>query len=224
MTFKDLLGINFNTVSDFFSDCITILSKPSLIFKPIQKTDLQDTKLKFNPELIKFSALCIFIGTLLIVLLPNKEVLAGGESKVYDIILPIFYCLIMWMIWSTILHLVTKIFFRKALFYYTCSASIQVFAISFLVCNVIVLLLSPLSDFISNDYFDLETLGIYALYFPLQLIFTSVFLPLVIFELYKIKYAFKKSLLIILVSSINLLFVILNLILWMVNGRIVGFG
>ncbi len=224
MNIKDLLGINFKTLSDFLSDCITIISKPSLIYRPINKTEIQDNKLKFNPELIKFSALCIFIGTLLIILLPKKEVLVEAGSKAYDIILPIFYCLIIWMIWSTLVHLAYKIFHKEALFYYTCSASIQVFSLSFLVCNIIVLLLSPLSNLISYDFFNLDYLGIYFLYFPIQFIFTSIFLPIVIFDLYKIKSLFKKIILIIIVSFINLLFVILNLILWMANGRIVGFG
>lgn len=224
MDIKDLLGLNFKTLSDFLSDCITIIREQRLIYKPINKTKIQNKKLKFNPELIKFSALCIFVGTLLLILLPKKEILAGGDSKAYDIFLAIFYCLIMWIIWSTLIHLVYKLFYKKALFYYTCSASIQVLALSFLVCNIIVLLLSPLSDLISSDGFSLESYGIYMLYFPLQFIFTSVFLPIVIFDLYKIKSIFKKIILIIIVTSINLTFVLLNIILWIANGRIVGFS
>lgn len=150
--------------------------------------------------------------------------LLKAESKIFDIALPIFYCIICWIIWSFFVHLICKLFYKEALFFYTCSACIQVFSVSFLVCHIIVLLLSPLSAFLSDYIFAIDMNGVYILYFPLQFLVTIIYLPIVVLKLYNMKSWLRKVLSISLIIILNFCFICLNFLLWIVNGRMAAFG
>ena len=91
-------------------------------------------------------------------------------------LIQIIYCLVFWTFYAILFFGANKLVGNHDSFYNVLSLTIQIFSIAYVVNHFLILLISPISFQVGDFQSEVFDRDIYLFYFPLKLIFLTVYM------------------------------------------------
>ena len=201
MDFEQLLTLATDNLSDYFSVLFYSLREPSKILQILadSKGDKSSNATKLSPKLFVFLLISVFVGRTAIAAVEGKTLEEGMVSSLIIV-------LSLWFVYSSLLHLFCRLLRGKGRYLDTLSVGLQVLASIYVLCSVATLLLSVVVGTSSSGL---------SLYFGIQLVLMSIYLPLSIGSVHR----FKVWRQLILIAP-TFLFVVYNYFFYATTGQI----
>jgi hypothetical protein len=132
---------------------------------------------RVNPQLLTFAILSAVLGFVLRQVIPNPDQFPLHVIAITTIVL--------WIVFSSVLHALLRIFGGTASFIETLSVTLQVLAVVYVICNLIAFA-ARVFDRASIVDVSSETIEALA-YFPVQFILLAVYMPLAVGPLHTLR-------------------------------------
>jgi hypothetical protein len=209
----------------------------------ITELEIKELTFRVNPKLFTFAIISIFISIAIQSLIASYQ---GWERLIVSSVI----ILIFWITCACLIYLVCKIIRVKGVLITTVSICIQVLSVSYVVCNLITLIsIIIMKSFVSSDFQPLETQFMpvhvmlfssyyliyqnlenykillqqpFLIYFHLQMIFLSVYLPWSIKVTYNVSRVKTLLLYLALITVIVIPFVAFGISFYEVNAVVIS--
>lgn len=193
----ELLALGRDYLSEYVATAVATLAKPNIAFSPVEAssaTKVQhtasspDDSVQLNPRLFSYVIVSLFFGYTLLRLIPSEEARPEFVSNAIAI-------LVFWFMSAAIIHWCCRRLGGVGKFVDTTSISLQVFATLYVVASAITLALAAVAgapaiqkliveQFVFGLLFADEPVLIY---FVVQLILLSVYLPLALRGVHRLR-------------------------------------
>jgi hypothetical protein len=203
MEFEKLLKVGIKHFADYLEVLLYTLISPNLAFEPLESQKVghilglvpgtRRSRSKFNPKLLSYLVISIFIGSVL-------NGLVSGRRPAPEFVKVLLVVLGYWLIIGAATYVICRIFGGKGLFVSTISASLQVLATVYVFSSfgaflwgVAVTGLDPLSSeplilgALAESLLK-EPIYIYIFFF-FQAVLTSVYLPWIHLRLHTFRFS-----------------------------------
>jgi hypothetical protein len=222
MDFEKLFKLFTNYLSDYVWTFIKTIRNPELRFQPLANTDdqqsgivassqIEQTNTLINPKLFGFVLISIFIGLTISKLIP-------GDNPQPDLATSAIVIVFYWLLYSSLVHIVCRIFAGKGTFSQTLSISLQLLSVIYVIASFVALMWGT---FVTGTKFGalLASTGnlpaylverpIY-MYFVVQFGLLTIYLPIAVkrihgFNWSRLRYAISRGFL----ATVSAIFVIL---------------
>ena len=144
MNFNELIKLFTDYLSDYVWTFINTIRNPELRFQPLSNTDDQQSGIVassqtgqpntlINPKLFSFVLISIFIGLTISTLIPGDK--AQPDLATSSIVIVLY-----WLLYSSFVHMVCRIFAGKGSFSQTLSISLQLLSVIYVVSSFVALM------------------------------------------------------------------------------------